>query len=211
VQQPNENKAPTRTERRHTVPARETIFLEGDPATHLYEVTRGVAKIYKMMPDGRTLITGFAYRRSLLGLARAGLYYYNVDAITDVSLIVHTRSEVEARLKDDPNYLQHLLDETNDELAQAQERILVLGRRTPLEKVASFLLRIRQWHDEDRQLHLPMTRHDIADYLGLTTETVSRTFTQLRGKDVIRSTNQHDIEIADLAALVALAGEEPVD
>ncbi len=212
MQQRNENE---RAQIRHgeaarqlSVPAKETIFLEGDTAKNLYEVADGVAKIYKMMPDGRTLITGFAYRLSLLGIARAGLYYYNVDAVTDMTLVVHPRSEVEARLRDDPTYLQHLLDETNDELVQAQERILVLGRKTPLEKVSSFLTRIRQWQGEDRQLHLPMTRHDIADYLGLTTETVSRTFTQLRNQSVIASPNQHDVEIIDLAALTALAGDE---
>lgn len=187
------------------VTAKETVFLEGDNAANLFEVVDGVAKIYKMLGDGRTIITGFAYPRSLLGLARADRYYYNVDAITNVTLIAHPKTEVEARLKENPTYLQHLLDETNDELAQAQERMMVLGRKTPLEKVASFLLRICQWQDEDRALHLPMTRHDIADYLGLTTETVSRTLTQLRDQHVIRSTNQHDVEIVDLEKLEALS------
>ncbi len=188
-------------ERRIRVPAKETIFLEGEPAANLFEVVEGVVKIYKMMADGRTIITGFAYKRSLLGLARSGNYYYSVDAVTDSTLVVHGKAEVEARLRADPGYLQYLLDETNDELVQAQDRILLLGRRAPVEKVALFLLRLRQWQSEDRKLHLPMTRHDIADYLGLTTETVSRTFTQLRDKGVLKSLNQHDVEILDLALL----------
>ena len=104
-----------------------------------------------------------------------------------------------------PHYLQHLFEETNDELAQAQERILLLGPEdTPVEKVTSFLRRIRRWQHEDRHIHVPMTRHDIADYLGLTTETVSRTFTQLRDQNVIRSVNQHDIELLDVDATEAV-------
>jgi len=187
------------------VPAKETIFLEGDAAHHLYEVVSGVGKIYKMMPDGRVIITGFAYPGALLGIARAGIYFYNVDAVTDMSLNAYSKAATEARLREDPAFLQHLFEDTNDELAQAQERILLLGQKTPVEKVSSFLRRVRVWQREDQQVHLPMTRHDIADYLGLTTETVSRTFTQLRDQNVIRSMNQHDVEILDLPQLARLS------
>lgn len=191
--------------RRLQVPAKETLFLEGDKALNLFQVVSGVGKIYKMMPDGRSIIAGFAYGGSLLGIARASHYFYNVDAVTDMILDAYPKALIEERMHHDPDYLQHLFEETNDELAQAQERILLLGQKTPVEKVTSFLRRIRRWQNEDRQIHVPMTRHDIADYLGLTTETVSRTFTQLRDQEIIRSVNQHDIEILDIAQLKRLS------
>jgi len=187
------------------VPAKETLFLEGDDALSLFQVISGVGKIYKMMPDGRAIIAGFAYAGGILGIARAGKYFYNVDAVTDMALDAYSKSVIEARLLEDPDYLQHLFEETNDELAQAQERILTLGQKSPVEKVTSFIRRIRRWQSEDRQVHVPMTRHDIADYLGLTTETVSRTFTQLREQQIIRSINQHDIEILDVEKLKRLS------
>lgn len=187
------------------VPAKETLFLEGDNALSLFQVISGVGKIYKMMPDGRAIISGFAYAGGILGIARAGKYFYNVDAVTDMALDAYSKSVIEARLQEDPDYLQHLFEETNDELAQAQERILTLGQKSPVEKVTSFIRRIRRWQSEDRQVHVPMTRHDIADYLGLTTETVSRTFTQLREQQIIRSINQHDIEILDVEKLKRLS------
>jgi len=193
------------TAHRVQVPAKETLFLEGDTAQSLFQVVSGVGKIYKMMPDGRAIITGFAYAEAMLGIARAGHYFYNVDAVTDLALDSYSRAVVEARLHEDPHYLQHMFEETNDELAQAQERILLLGQKTPIEKVTSFLRRIRRWQHEDRHIHVPMTRHDIADYLGLTTETVSRTFTQLRDQNVIRSINQHDIELLDVNQLKRLS------
>ena len=187
------------------VSAKETLFLEGDSARLLYEVVSGVGKIYKMLPDGRSIITGFAYPGSLLGLGRAGFYFYNVDAVTDLNLNAYSKVAIEARLREEPDYLRHLFEETNDELAQAQERIVLLGQQTPVEKVAAFLQRVRVWQREDRQVHLPMTRHDIADYLGLTTETVSRTLTQFRDQNIVRSINQHDIEILDLPKLTGLS------
>ena len=189
----------------HQVAAKETLFLEGDRALNLYEIVSGVGKIYKMMPDGRSIITGFAYPGSLLGIARAGFYFYNVDAVTDLTLNAYSKVATEARLRQEPEYLRHLFEETNDELAQAQERIVLLGQQTPVEEVAAFLQRVRVWQREDRQIHLPMTRHDIADYLGLTTETVSRTLTQFRDQNIVRSINQHDIEILDLPKLSGLS------
>lgn len=191
--------------RRIQVPAKETLFMEGDEALNLFQVVSGVGKIYKMMPDGRAIITGFVYGGSLLGISRTGRYFYNVDAVTDMTLDAYPKAHIEARLHEDPDYLQHLFEEVNDELAQAQERILLLGQKTPVEKVTSFLRRMRRWQDEDRLIHVPMTRHDIADFLGLTTETVSRTFTQLRDQGIIRSVNQHDIEILDIPQLKRLS------
>jgi CRP/FNR family transcriptional regulator len=129
----------------------------------------------------------------------------NLVAVIDIVLDAYSKSIIEAHLLKEPNYLQHRFEETNNELAQAQERILTLSQRSPVEKVTSFIRRIRRWQSEGRQVHVPITRHDIADYLGFTTETVSRTFMQLCDQQVVRSINQHDIEILDVEKLKRLS------
>ena len=137
----------------------ETLFAEGDETNTIYEIVRGMLRLVKLLPDGRRQITGFLSAGRLLGLAPEGAHVYTVEAITEVTLC----DEV-------PGFAKPLLTVTSHELRVAQNQMLLLGRKTATEKVASSLCLIAEQRDGDGtpEVDLPMTRSDIADYLGLT-------------------------------------------
>ncbi|MDP6708940.1 MAG: helix-turn-helix domain-containing protein [Alphaproteobacteria bacterium] len=170
--------------RQRELRAKATLFFEMDPAKHVYEVTAGILKLYRLTSDGRRQITGFVYPGQFLGLTQAGCHVATAEAVTPVTVWCYPRERLEALIDEMPSLARRLLQLANDELLSAQNQILWLGRKNTLERVGAFLLqlaeRVRAGGGDPRQLHLPMSRTDIADYLGLTVETVSRTFTRLR-------------------------------
>jgi CRP/FNR family transcriptional regulator len=189
--------------------AGQAIIHEGDPAENLFNVVSGAVKLYKLLPDGRRQITGFLFPGDFLGIALNETYVYTAEALTPVRLCRFPRRRLEALLKDIPALEHQLLDEVATELVAAQDQMLLLGRKTARERVASFLLMLaKRAERHGRQVNpveLPMSRADIADYLGLTTETVSRTVTQLRQSSTISAANRGEIEILDQAALEELS------
>lgn len=170
-------------------PAVTTIFREGEAAIHLYSVALGTLKLYKLMPDGRRQITAFLFPGDFFGLAVDGAYAYTAEALAPVVLCRFPRRKLDQVLEDVPRIEKRLLGLTIDELAAAHEQMLLLGRKTAKEKVASFLMMLSRRAERRglaaSPLALPMSRSDIADYLGLTIETVSRTLTQLKRDAVI--------------------------
>lgn len=187
---------------------RETAFCEGDPAANVYEVVDGMLKLYKLLPDGRRQVTGFLTSGHLLGLASAERYLYTAEAITPVTLRRYPRARFERLIDEVPGFARRLLSATSDELRAAQDQMLLLGRKTAAEKIASFLLTVGGCPDEadDDGVSIPMNRSDIADYLGLTTETVSRTLTQLKGLGLIALPTYARVEFSDRDTLEKLAG-----
>ena len=187
----------------------EIIFDEGDPSTHLFNVSAGTVRIYKMLPDGRRQITGFLYPGDFLGLASADAYAYGAEAVTEAHLCRFSKTSFQDLAMRYPRLRQRLFDRANDELTAAQEQMLLLGRKAPQEKLASFLLRLRQhnrkWGLPPDDVKLDMTREDIADYLGLTVETVSRTFTRLKTRKLISLPSRNRVIIEDPGALEDLA------
>jgi CRP/FNR family transcriptional regulator len=187
----------------------QSITHEGEPAENLFNVVSGAVKLYKLLPDGRRQITGFLYPGDFLGIALNETYVYTAEALTSVRLCRFPRRRLEALLKQIPDLEHALLGEVATELVAAQDQMLLLGRKTARERVSSFLLMLaRRAGRSGRQanpVELPMSRADIADYLGLTTETVSRTITLLRKSDTIAVTHRGEIDIVDLAALEALS------
>lgn len=169
--------------------AGDAVFFEGDPCVHLYEVAEGVLRLYKLTPDGRRQITGFLYPGQLFGLNVGGIYAYTAECVTKVKLSCYPRAKLEAAIESNPRLARRFLRATVQELSVAQDQMLLLGRKTAIEKVASFLVRLsdqsRERGDDPEELYLPMTRMDIGDYLGLTTETVSRSMTRLKTTGVI--------------------------
>ena len=167
----------------------DTLFLEGEPAQNLFNVTAGAVKIYKLLADGRRQMTGFLFPGDFLGLANDETYAYSATAITKTWVCRFPRGKLEALLKRFPKMEQRLFAIASHELAVAQEQMLLLGRKTAREKIASFLLmlsgRAVRRGQAENPVSVPMTRADIGDYLGLTTETVSRTFTQLKKSGII--------------------------
>ena len=202
--------------RSFTVAAGRSFIAEGDPAEHFFNVTIGTAKLYKLLPDGRRQITGFAGIGHFLGLAVSSNYAFSAEAIEPMRICRFSRPRLRAMLEDFPALERRLLEVAANELVAAQEQMLLLGRKTARERLASFL--IARAHGQSLQpsscahaarasvVWLPMTRTDIADYLGLTIETVSRTFTRLRGERLIATPTPSEVVIRDHDGLERLAG-----
>ncbi|WP_442880796.1 helix-turn-helix domain-containing protein [Bosea sp. (in: a-proteobacteria)] len=163
--------------------AKETIFVQGQPAEAVYNITAGTVRLYKLLPDGRRQIVGFALPGDFLGLAMRDAFGFSADAIDTVSACAFPRSAYSALVDAKPHLLRRLHDYATHELTLAQEQMLLLGRRNAEERLVCFLLTMRErWAKLGRAsatIALPMSRQDIADFLGLTIETVSRTFSKL--------------------------------
>jgi CRP/FNR family transcriptional regulator len=185
------------------------LFDEEERADHVFNVTAGTMKIYKLLPDGRRQVTGFLFPGDFLGLANDQIYAYSAEAVSPATLCRFPRRKLEAMLERFPKMERRLLGLASHELAAAQEQMLLLGRKTAREKIASFLLllstRAKRRGQKCNPVSVLMSRTDIGDYLGLTTETVSRTFTQLKSNGTITLLSGGKVEIADLEALHELA------
>ncbi len=167
----------------------ETVFAQEDVTTSFYNVLDGVLRLYKLLPDGRRQIVGFALPGDFLGMATDGRHGFSADAIGAVTVCQFSKASFARFAEHRPNLLRRINELAVRELNQARDHMVLLGRRSAEEKVATFLVGWR-----DRLVHLrglsdvvplPMSRQDIADYLGLTIETVSRTFTKLEREGVI--------------------------
>ena len=189
----------------------QTVFEEGDDPGYIYNLTEGMIRLVKLLPNGRRQIVGFVFPGDMLGLANAGEYTTSAEAITPVKLCRFPRSKLNGLLDDFPAMKTRLLNIAADELSEAQEQMLLLGRKSPVEKVASFLQRLRKENARGGEpadtVDLDMGRSDIADYLGLTIETVSRTFTKLRTDGLITLEGKHHVIINDVDALEEIAEE----
>jgi CRP/FNR family transcriptional regulator, anaerobic regulatory protein len=192
-----------------TLAPRQTVFCEGDPADNVYEVARGMLKLFKLLPDGRRQVTGFLSPGHLLGLAHDEHYLYTAEAVTEVVLCRYPRAQFDRLVDEVPGFARRLLAATYDELRAAQDQMLLLGRMEAAEKVASFLLamaeRGKTKEGQEDEILVPMARNDIADYLGLTTETVSRTLTQLKREGAISLSTPSHIVLRNRKRLEQLA------
>lgn len=179
----------------------ETLFAEGDEASSIYEIVSGMFRLVKLLPDGRRQITGFLPAGHLLGLAPEGVHVYTAESITEVTVCRYGRAAFERLIEEMPGFAKRLFAQTSHELRANQDQMVLLGRKTATEKVASFLLIFagQQRGDEAGEIDMPMTRRDIADYLGLTIETVSRTFTKLRQDGLIELPSPARIKLRDRA------------
>lgn len=187
----------------------EVFAHEGDAPDHMFNVTAGTVKLFKVLPDGRRQIVGFLTTGDFIGFGRPKAAAFSAEAITSVRACRFERSRFRALLDAHPALERRLLAVASDEIAAAQEHMVLLGRLTAKERVARFLLaRARCAHrfgSSDASFQLPMSRGDIADYLGLTTETVSRVFTQMRKNGLIGYTAPTDVVVRDPLALSVLA------
>lgn len=191
-------------------PAGRTVIDEGEPASHFFNVIAGTVKLVKMLPDGRQQIIGFAGVGHFLGLAVSDTYAFSATAIEPVRYCRFTRAKLLALLDDFPLMEKRLLEVTANELVTAQEQMLLLGRKTARERVASFLLmqshRGEPSHQPGDSFRLPMHRADIADYLGMALETVSRALSRFRSDRIIDLPTVNEVVIHDRAAIESIAG-----
>jgi CRP/FNR family transcriptional regulator len=184
--------------------AGETIFWEGDAADSVFEVVSGTLRLHKLLPDGRRQVTGFLCAGHLIGLAPEGTWVYTAEAITDVTLCRYRRPAFERLIDTVPGFARRVLTVTSHELRVAQDQMLLLGRKTAAERVASFLLLMAEQQGGE-EISVPMGRNDIADYLGLTVETVCRTLSQLKRSELIELPTHGHIVIRDRDELEELA------
>ena len=188
---------------------KQAIIYEGDPADHLFVVTGGGVKTYKLLPDGRRQITGFLFAGDFLGLALHDRYAYSAEGLGKVELCRFPRAKLEGLLDRFPKLEKRLLQTASNELAAAQDQMLLLGCKTALERIATFLLSLSERAvrrgEKGDAVALPMSRGDIGDYLGLTIETVSRTFTRLKKRRVVEISNRREATIRDREALQEIA------
>lgn len=186
----------------------ETVFAEEEMTTSFYSLLEGVMRLYKLLPDGRRQIVGFALPGDFLGMTTSGRHNFSADAIGPVAVCRFSRTSFARFVEDKPHFLQRINELAVRELSQARDHMVLLGRRSAEEKVAAFLI---GWRSRNVQLRgpsatvpLPMSRQDIADYLGLTIETVSRTFTKLERDGVIEIVSG-GVTLPDPARAEALA------
>lgn len=163
--------------------SRASLFEQDALAGSVFNVTDGIVRLYKSLPDGRRQIVGFALPGDFLGLALMDRYGVAAEAVTDVTACRFSRSAFLTYIDGRPHLLRRLHEFAGHELSLAQDQMLLLGRRSAEEKVAAFLLNLQTRYARigttSVNVPLPMSRQDIADYLGLTIETVSRTLTKL--------------------------------
>jgi len=186
----------------------ETVFSEEDITTSFYNLLEGVMRLYKLLPDGRRQIVGFALPGDFLGMNISGRHNFSADAIGAVTVCQFAKAPFGRFMEDRPHLLKRINEMAIRELSQARDHMVLLGRRSADEKVATFLLgwreRLVSLKGSSNTVPLPMSRQDIADYLGLTIETVSRTFTKLERHGAIEIIHG-GISLRDPARVEALA------
>ena len=181
----------------------EEIFGEGEPADYVYQVVSGSARTYKILSDGRRQIGAFYLPGEVFGLDVDDVYHYSADAVGKSTLLVVKRSALIALADTDHNVAHLLWTLTAQELRRLQEHMMLLIRSAQ-ERVACFLLEMAERMAETDVIDLPMSRRDIADYLGLTIETISRTLTQLETAAAISVPNCRRIILTNWKALKRL-------
>ncbi|MEO7504266.1 MAG: cyclic nucleotide-binding domain-containing protein [Sphingomicrobium sp.] len=185
------------------------LFFEGDPADAVFTITTGALRLSKLLADGRRQIAGFLFPGDFLGLTVEDVHLFTAEAVVPSELCRFSRPRFERFLDEHPHMGRRLFAVAAHELAAARLQVVLLGRKTATEKVVSFLLwlasRCRKHGYLADDVELPMTRTDIADYLGLRIETVSRELSGLRARHMIKLTGMHSLQLLNKPALQALA------
>jgi CRP/FNR family transcriptional regulator, anaerobic regulatory protein len=185
----------------------ETVVFESDVAASVYSLTTGLLRLSKLLPDGRRQIAGFLFPGDFLGITMEEEHAFTAEAVAPSMLCRFPRARFDDFVIAHPNLESRLYAVAAHELAAARQQLVLLGRKTATERVASFLLMLagRCAQGRERNVILPMSRVDIADYLGLRIETVSREITGLKTSRTIRLTGRQSLQIVDRERLEQLA------
>lgn len=189
--------------------AREDLFLEGDESSHILEVVEGVICAYRLLPDGHRHVVSFYFPGDLIGYCSPSTHTFSAQALTKVRVRRIPRHLLNQLIETRPQFARRLLKLAADELTMTREHMLCLAAKSAEARMAVFLLalsrRNRDTGADPARVELPMTRVDIGDYLGLTIETVSRTFSKLKRAGTIALPRTTTVLIRDAAALTAMA------
>ncbi|PWC27010.1 helix-turn-helix domain-containing protein [Teichococcus aestuarii] len=182
------------------------IYAEGSKIRQFYKVVSGAVRVCRVLPDARRFIAQFALPGEVFGLDGVEEHRFSAEAITEVVLIAFARKDIDAYMDEEPLAAQSWQAFTLEKLAAAQDRSILLGCRSATERVAHFLLDLAARSCPGRpSVDLPMSRYDIADYLGLTAETVSRVLTALRKSGMIAIEDNHTLHILERERLTEVA------
>jgi CRP/FNR family transcriptional regulator len=194
---------------------RRIIFWEGDCAADVFKITGGIVRLYRLLSDGRRAITGFAFPGDVLGLAFHDQYLYTAEAVTDVRLGRMSRKRLHHIAVKTPSLHSEIFQLIARELSSAQKQMVLLGQKNAEERVASFLLeggqRVSSTKTGPIIFDLPITRLDMADYLGLTIETVCRALTKLKQANLVSLKGRHRITLHDPVELAQFAARDDMD
>ncbi len=182
------------------------IFGEAEPADYVYQVIEGAVRSYKLLSDGRRQIGAFHLVGDIFGLENGSAHRFTAEAIVETTVRLAKRASLEQVAETDALVAHDLLSMTTSNLQHAEDHMLLLGRKTSLERVAAFLLEMDRRLAAAGVMALPMNRRDIADYLGLTLETVSRALSCLHRKGILdfRGETQRQIVLRDRPKLAKL-------
>jgi CRP/FNR family nitrogen fixation transcriptional regulator len=182
------------------------IFGEAEPAEYIYQVIDGSVRSYKLLSDGRRQINAFHLVGDIFGLENRDTHRFTAEAIVDTTVRLMKRASLTHVAETDAMVARDLLNMTATSLQHAEDHMLLLGRKTSLERVAAFLLEMDGRLTAAGIMALPMCRRDIADYLGLTLETVSRALSTLHGEGILGfiGQTQRQIVLLDRPKLAAL-------
>jgi len=182
------------------------IYGEAEPADYVYQVVDGAVRSYKLLSDGRRQIGAFHLVGDIFGLENSDVHRFTAEAIVDTTVRLVKRVSLEHVAEEDLIVARSLLKTTTTNLQHAEDHMLLLGRKTSLERVAAFLMEMDRRLTAAGVMALPMCRRDIADYLGLTLETVSRALSYLNDKKILGfiGQNQRQIVLLDKRQLAEL-------
>ncbi len=182
------------------------VYGEREPAEYVYQVKSGAVRSYKLLSDGRRQIGAFHLAGDIFGLENGSEHRFTAEAITDTTVRLVKRRSLEVVAESDAMVARNLLSMTTDNLQHAEDHMLLLGRKTSLERVAAFLLEMDKRLTAAGVMALPMSRRDIADYLGLTLETVSRALSRLHELGILAfiGNTQRQIVLLDRQQLASL-------
>src|ERR1700712_5176699 len=182
------------------------IYGEKEPADYVYQVTSGAVRSYKLLSDGRRQIGAFHLTSDIFGLENSEVHRFTAEAIVNTTLRLMRRRSLESVAGRDVQVANNLLNLTASNLQHAEDHMLLLGRKTALERVAAFLLEMDRRLTAADFIALPMCRRDIADYLGLTLETVSRALSHLHDRGILGflGPSQRQIVLLDRQRLAGL-------
>jgi CRP/FNR family nitrogen fixation transcriptional regulator len=183
----------------------EAIYAEGDDAERFYKIVSGTVRICKVLHDGRRQIEAFQFAQDIFGLERGAAHRFTAEAVDDLVVLAFRARGLEDLIRDDPELGHELMTSVLASLDRARDHLVLLGRKSAREKIATFLLNIAERLSADDRFELPMQRGDIADHLGLTIETVSRTLTRMARDGLIGlQACGRTVEILDRDGLAAI-------
>ena len=180
----------------------EELFAEGESAEYFYKIVSGTVRTCKLLSDGRRQIDAFHLQNDIFGIETGAEHRFSAEAVCDTVVVAYRRSNLDRLTREHTAFGEQVLSSMLRNLQRAQDHMLLLGRKSAKEKMASFLLDLAHRLQQSDQVELPMQRTDIADHLGLTIETVSRTLTEFARSGLISLTaGSRSISLVDKVGL----------